>query len=175
MYGNPLSPFNPYWWVGGPGPVIPARQRSALKQLCIFELPTTNVALSDTSVDYGIDACLYNQLPAECYITVQINQAVPTGGESSPVTIVTPVSGTSTNTGSTSGSGEKKTSVIDHNSSAVVGSDLTGSQEVLAYLNKNAGIIRFVNFQTGSTTAAATENAAQTQALRSEAVATKSK
>lgn len=70
MYGNPLNPFNPYWWVGGPGPAIPTRQRSCLKQLCIFELPTTNVALSETSVDYGIDKCLYNQLPCECYVTV---------------------------------------------------------------------------------------------------------
>lgn len=76
MYGNPLNPFNPYWWTGGPSPAIPARQRSCLKQLCIFELPTTNVALSETSVDYGIDKCLYNQLPCECYVTVQVNQAI---------------------------------------------------------------------------------------------------
>lgn len=54
MYGNPLNPFSPYWWTGGLGSAIPTRQRSCLKQLCIFELPTTNVALSETSVDYVI-------------------------------------------------------------------------------------------------------------------------
>lgn len=36
MYGNPLNPFDTYWWVGGPGPAIPTRQRSCLKQLCVF-------------------------------------------------------------------------------------------------------------------------------------------
>lgn len=172
MYGNPLSPFNPYWWSGGPGPAIPEKQRSTIKQLCIFELPTTNVVLSDTSVDYGIDKCLYNQLPCECFVSVQINQAVPAGGESSPVTIVTPVSGNSTNTGSASSSGEKKTSVIDHNSAPVVGSDLAGSQEIFAFLNKKAGIIRFVNFQTGSTT---TPSDSEAQIFRSEEVTAKSK
>ena len=41
MYGNPLNPFGTYWWTGGLGSAIPTRQRSCLKQLCIFELPTT--------------------------------------------------------------------------------------------------------------------------------------
>lgn len=140
MYGNPLNPFNPYWWTGGPGPAIPTRQRSCLKQLCIFELPTTNVALSETTVDYGIDKCLYNQLPCECYVTVQINQAVPAGGEAFPITIAIPTS---------------------NNSSNVIGSDITNSKEVFAFINKREGIIRFVNFQTGGTTPAPTSVASK--------------
>lgn len=148
---------NIYYWM----PQIPqfplpvARQAASLKKLCIFELPTTNVALSATSVDYGVPVCLYNQLPCECYVTVQVNQAVPAGGAALPVTIVTPTSGSNTNTGNVSSSGEKKTNVIDHNGNNVIGSDITGSREVFAYLNKREGIIRFVNFHTGTTTAPA--------------------
>ncbi len=145
MFDNPL---NPYWWCL---PAMPGRPR--VKQLGIFELPTTNVSLSETSVDYGIDKCLYNQLPCECYITLQVNQAVPAGGEGLPVTVVTPTSGSSTNAGNTSSSGESKTNVVDHNNSNIVGSDLANSREVFAFLNKREGIIRFVNFKTDTTAA----------------------
>lgn len=129
--------------------------RTRLKQLRIFELPTTNVALSETSVDFGIDKCLYNELPCECYISLLFTQAVPAGGEALPVTVVVPTSSTSTNTGSTTASGESGTPVVDHNTNPVVGSDLTTTREVFAYLNKRQGIIRFVNFVTGSGAAAA--------------------
>jgi hypothetical protein len=36
----------------------------------------------------------------------------------------------------------------------VIGSDITNSKEVFAFINKREGIIRFVNFQTGGTTPA---------------------
>lgn len=135
---------------------VPTGNQQRVKQLCIFELPTTNVSLSADSVDYGIDKCLYRQLPCECYISLQVNQAVPAGGEGLAVTVVTPTSGSSTNAGSSSSSsGEGKTNVVDHNSSNVVGSDLTDTREVLAFLNKREGLIRFVNFQTGATPPAA--------------------
>lgn len=157
FYYGSLFPFSQF----GPGP---ARQVASLKKLYIFELPTTNVALSAASVDYGVPVCLYNQLPCECYVTVQVNQAVPAGGAALPVTIVTPTSGSNTNTGNVSSSGEKKTNVIDHNGNNVIGSDITGSREVLAYLNKREGIIRFVNFQTGTPPAAADTAADDTPA-----------
>ena len=140
--------YNPYY------PPFP-RKRSRLKQLCIFELPTTNVALSDTSVDFGIDRCLYNDLPCECYLSMLFAQAVPDGGAALPVTVVVPTSGTSTNTGTANANGESSTPVVDHNTNPVVGSDLTTTREVFAYLNKRQGIIRFVNFVTGSGAAAA--------------------
>lgn len=133
---------------------FPARRRN-VKQLGIYELPTTNVSLSETSVDFGIDRCLYNELPCECYISLVVLQAVPAGGEALPVTVVVPTSSTSTNTGTTTSNGESGVPVVDHNTNPVVGSDLTTSREVFAYLNKRQGIIRFVNFVTGSGAAAA--------------------
>lgn len=133
----------------------PFPKRSRLKQLCIFELPTTNVALSETSVDFGIDRCLYNELPCECYLSMLFSQAVPDGGAALPVTVVVPTSGTSTNTGTANANGESNTPVVDHNTNPVVGSDLTTTREVFVYLNKRQGIIRFVNFVTGSGDAAA--------------------
>lgn len=136
-------------------PSFPLPRRTRVKQLGIYELPTTNVSLSDTSVDYGIDRCLYNELPCECYISLLVSQAVPAGGEALPVTVVVPTSGTSTNTGTTSTNGESNTPVVDHNTNPVVGSDLEDVREVFAYLNKRQGIIRFVNFVTGSGAAAA--------------------
>lgn len=138
---------NPYY------PPFPKRSR--LKQLRIYELPTTNVALSETSVDFGIDRCLYNELPCECYLSMLFAQAVPDGGAALPVTVVVPTSGTSTNTGTVNANGESGTPVVDHNTNPVVGSDLTTTREVFAYLNKRQGIIRFVNFVTGSGAAAA--------------------
>lgn len=138
---------NPYY------PPFPKRSR--LKQLRIYELPTTNVALSETSVDFGIDRCLYNELPCECYLSMLFAQAVPDGGAALPVTVVVPTSGTSTNTGTANANGESGTPVVDHNTNPVVGSDLTTTREVFVYLNKRQGIIRFVNFVTGSGEAAA--------------------
>lgn len=138
---------NPYY------PPFPKRSR--LKQLRIYELPTTNVALSETSVDFGIDRCLYNELPCECYLSMLFAQAVPDGGAALPVTVVVPTSGTSTNTGTVNANGESGTPVVDHNTNPVVGSDLTTTREVFVYLNKRQGIIRFVNFVTGSGEAAA--------------------
>lgn len=90
------------------------------------------------------------------------NQAVPTGGEALPVTIAIPTSSNSTNVGSSSSNnGESKVNVIDHNSSNVIGSDITNSKEVFAFINKREGIIRFVNFQTGGTTPAPTSVASK--------------
>lgn len=132
-------------------PGIPFQgRRSRLKRLDIFELPTTNVTLSDTSVDFGIDRCLYNDLPCECYLSMLFAQAVPDGGAALPVTVVVPTSGTSTNTGTANANGESSTPIVDHNTNPVVGSDLETTREVFVYLNKRQGIIRFVNFVTGS-------------------------
>lgn len=131
-------------------PNYPLLPRTRVKQLRIFELPTTNVSLSDTSVDYGIDKCVYNELPCECFISLVVSQSVPAGGEALPVTVVVPTSSTSTNAGTNTANGESGVPVVDHNTNPVVGSDLATSREVFAYLNKRQGVIRFVNFVTGS-------------------------
>lgn len=133
-------------------PPFPAGPR--LKELRNFELPTTAVALSETSVDFGINPCLYNELPCECFVTLKVRQSVPAGGEALPVTIVTPSQGGSTVSGQNSSSGQK-TNVVDHNGDNVVGSDLGDLTEVYAYVNKELGVIRFVNFVSGGTQASA--------------------
>lgn len=147
-FGFPRFPF-------GPGPVIP-RRRNYLKRLEIFELPTMGVQLSATSVDYGINPCVYAQLPCECYVTLRIRQAVPAGGAALPVSVVVPTAGSSKSTVTTPGStsGTKKVTVVDHTGGNVVGADVTEFTDVLALVDKSLGIIRFVNFVSGGTPAA---------------------
>lgn len=156
-FNNPFNPFGlPFMGMPPFVPFIPKR-RSCLKRLDIFELPTNAVSLSDTSVDYGIDPVIYRQLPCECYVTVKIRQAVPTGGAGLPVTIVTPTGSsrsTVVNSGSTSGT--KKSPVVDHNNNPVVGSDVSEFTDALALLNKSLGIFKFVNFVSGGAPAANT-------------------
>lgn len=153
-------PFNGFGGVINPGAfAVNGQNRRRLKMLCIFELNTTNVVLSEETVDFGIDRCDYFELPNEGYINLRFNHNVPAGGEALPITIVVPNSNNSTNTNNPVGStanGETKVGVIDHNSDPVVGSDISDeTQEVLAYYNKCTGIIRFVNFETGGGAAAA--------------------
>lgn len=166
---NSFINSNPYALFGfptigmpfGPGPVIPKR-RSCLKRLQIFELKTSGVSLSDNSVDYGINPCLYNELPCECYVTLRIRQAVPAGGAALPVTVVTPT-GSSRSTVSTPGAatGTKKTTVTDHNNNPVVGADVSELTDALALVDKSLGIIKFVNFVSGGAPAAASVKAAK--------------
>lgn len=134
------------------GPVPVTRRRSCLKQIKIFELPTNGVALSASSVDYGINPRIYNQLPCECYITLRIRQAVPAGGENLPVNVVVPTN-SSSSTVSTPGAttGTKKAPVIDHDNSQVTGTDVSEFTDALALLDKSLGIIKFVNFRSAST------------------------
>lgn len=149
MIGGFGFPFNGFGGVVNPAAFTQGNQ-FRVKQLCIFELPTTNVSLSEESVDFGIDRCIYNALPCDCYISLRVNHLVPEGGEALPITIVVPNSSNSTNTGSTTANnGETNIGVIDHNSDPVVGADLETTTEVFAFLSKGRGIIRFVNFETG--------------------------
>lgn len=146
-------PFNGFGGIISPAVFANGNGRRRVKQLCIFELNTTNVVLSEDTVDFGIDKCDYLDLPREGYINLRFNHNVPTGGEALPITIVVPNSNNSTNTNNpvgTTANGETKVGVIDHNSDPVVGADIEDeTQEVLAYYNKCTGIIRFVNFETG--------------------------
>lgn len=159
MIGTFGFPFNGFGGVVNPATfAVGNTQRRRVKQLCIFELNTTNVVLSEESVDFGIDKCDYLELPNEGFINLRFNHNVPAGGEALPITIVVPNSNNSTNTNNpvgTTSNGETKVGVIDHNSTPVVGSDISDdTQEVLAYYNKCTGIIRFVNFVTGAATGA---------------------
>ena len=149
MIGGFGFPFNGYGGLINPANFAQGNQ-VRVKQLCIFELNTTNVTLSEESVDFGIDRCVYNALPCDCFIALRVNHLVPDGGEALPITIVVPNTSNSTNTGNVmSNNGETKVPVIDHNGDSVVGADLTAITEVFAYVSKGRGIIRFVNFETG--------------------------
>lgn len=149
MIGGFGFPFNGYGGLINPANFAQGNQ-VRVKQLCIFELNTTNVTLSEESVDFGIDRCVYNALPCDCFIALRVNHLVPEGGEALPITIVVPNTSNSTNTGNVmSNNGETKVPVIDHNGDSVVSADLTAITEVFAYVSKGRGIIRFVNFETG--------------------------
>ena len=154
MIGGFGFPFNGFGGVVDPAMFANGNnRRRRVKQLCIFELNTTNMVLSEETVDFGIDRCDYFDLPNEGYINLRFNHNVPEGGEALPITIVVPNSNNSTNTNNpvgTTANGETKVGVIDHNSEPVVGADISDeTREVLAYYNKCTGIIRFVNFETG--------------------------
>lgn len=154
MIGTFGFPFNGFGGVVNPAVFANGNTtRRRVKELRNFELNTTNVVLSEDTVDFGIDRCDYLAIPNEGYLTLRFNHNVPAGGEALPITIVVPNSNNSTNTNNpvgTTANGETKVGVIDHNSAPVVGSDIADeTQEVLAYYNKCTGIIRFVNFVTG--------------------------
>lgn len=158
MIGGFGFPFNGFGGLANPANFAQGNQ-VRVKQLFIFELPTTNVTLSEESVDFGIDRCIYNALPCDCYISLRVNHLVPEGGEALPITVVVPNSSNSTNVGGTTNNGETKVGVIDHNSDPVVGADLETTTEVFAFVSKVRGIIRFVNFETAGGGAAAATTA----------------
>lgn len=152
-----MYPFNPFGFpVIGLPPVFPPSRRRQVKRLDIFELPTTGVNATATTVDFGINPCVYRALPCECYVTFKVRQAVPVAGAALPVNVVTPTSSRSTvsdiPSGAT-GSGSQRTPIVDHKNTQVIGSDIVAPTERLAYLNKAEGIIRFVEFASGNTAA----------------------
>ena len=88
MIGSFGFPFNGF---GGPAVLAVGNSgRRRVKQLGIYELNTTNVVLSEETVDFGIDRCDYLDLPNEGYLSLRFNHNVPTGGEALPITIVVP-------------------------------------------------------------------------------------
>lgn len=115
----------------------------------IYVLSTNAVQLSEESVDYGINPCCYNQLPCECIVLLKVHADVPEGGEALPVTIVLPSAGRTTldaTTAAGTASGTTKTPVVDSQGTQIVGEDIEGTTERLAYINKRTGIIRFLEF-----------------------------
>lgn len=146
-----INAINPYWWMGTP---IPQAQINVprIDVGGIYALSTNGVAISDdsTTVDYGINPVLYNRLPNVSIVLLTISDDVPTGGETLPVTVVVPTSGTSTVSSSTSSTGTStgttKVNVVDSQGTNVTGSNVSGSTQRLAYINKCSGTIRFLEF-----------------------------
>lgn len=151
MYGNPS---NPYWWMTTPsvGVGFPGARLRRLDTGGIFELSTNAVQLTEASVDYGINPACYNALPCESIVLLRVHADAPTGGENLPVNIVTPNGGQTTISGTDTGT--TKVPVVDSKNTPVTGSDVVGTTERLAYINKRTGVIRFLEFTAGSTASA---------------------
>ena len=115
----------------------------------IYVLSTNAVQLTDETVDYGINPCCYNALPCESIVLLKVHADVPAGGEALPVTIVLPTAGRTTldaTTAAGTASGTTKPPVVDSQGTQIVGEDIAGTTERLAYINKRTGIIRFLEF-----------------------------
>lgn len=115
----------------------------------IYVLSTNAVQLTDETVDYGINPCCYNALPCESIVLLKVHADVPAGGEALPVTIVLPTAGRTTLDAATpagTASGTTKSPVVDSQGTQVVGEDIEGTTERLAYINKRTGVIRFLEF-----------------------------
>lgn len=140
-----INALNPYWWMASPITQV----NTGIDRVDvggIFKLSTNAVTLTDTTVDYGINPCVYNALPCESLVLLTIHADVPEGGEALPVTIVTPNNGTSTVSTNGSNSGTTKTNIVDSQGTNVTGSNITGSTQRFVYINKRTGIIRFMEF-----------------------------
>lgn len=148
-----FNTLNPYWWAASP--VI--TRTSTIPRIDvggIYKLSTNAVALSDTTVDYGVNPNLYNQLPCECLVVLTIHADVPEGGEGFPVTVAIPSGTTTLATSSASTTtGTSKVNVVDSQGNNVTGSNVSGGTERLVYINKRTGIIRFMEFTNAAETA----------------------
>ena len=145
-----INAVNPYWWAAAP---VSRNTEVSIPRIDvggIYKLSTNAVALTDTTVDYGINPCLYNRLPCESLVLLTIHADVPAGGEALPVTVVVPNSGSSTvnesGTSTSSSTGTTKVNVVDSQGTNVTGSSVQGNTERLAYINKCTGVIRFMEF-----------------------------
>lgn len=138
-----INIIDPYWWNLGPVPV----RNEGLPRIDIggiYKLSTNAVALTESSVDYGINPCLYSKLPCESIVLLTIHADAPTGGEDLPVLVGVPSGASTISSGDTTG--KTKISVVDSQGSNVTGSNVQGNTQRLAYINKSTGVIRFLEF-----------------------------
>ena len=143
--------IDPYWWNLGPVPV----RNEGLPRIDIggiYKLSTNAVALTESSVDYGINPCLYSKLPCESIVLLTIHADAPTGGEDLPVLVGVPSGASTISSGDTTG--KTKISVVDSQGSNVTGSNVQGNTQRLAYINKSTGVIRFLEFTNPAASAA---------------------
>lgn len=151
MYPNT---YNPYWWLANPFMVNRIGfNRRRVRDVGIFIISTNALNVTETSVDFGIDPCAYNQLPCECIVLLKTHVAVPAAGADLPVTVAIPNRNRTTLV--TTGTAPTSTSsttvpLTDKDNSPVVGGDLDEVIEKLAYINKRTGVIKFTEFTTGS-------------------------
>lgn len=104
-----INIIDPYWWNLGPVPV----RNEGLPRIDIggiYKLSTNAVALTESSVDYGINPCLYSKLPCESIVLLTIHADAPTGGEDLPVLVGVPSGASTISSGDTTG--KTKISVV---------------------------------------------------------------
>lgn len=122
-----MNLYNPYWWAALP------QQHLVSNKLNVYKLVTNSVTLSSDSVDFGINFNHYRVLPNESIVLLSITNAVPEGGESLPITIVTPTIDSTT-----------KITVVDTTGNEITGNNVTENTERLLYINKVKGVIRLL-------------------------------
>lgn len=140
-----INTMNPYWWAALPSRT-PAGDLPRIDIGGIYKLSTNAVSLTGTTVDYGINPCIYRRLPCESLVLLTIHSDVPTGGEALPVMLVVPNDGASTVSEAGSTTGTTKLNVVDSKDANVTGANVQGSTERLVYINKHTGRVRFLEF-----------------------------
>ena len=149
-----MNPYSPYWWMSNIAMLNRAAGgRRRIKDTGTFIISTNAVNVTETSVDFGLDPCVYNSLPCECMVLFKFHTAVPAAAAALPVTVAIPNRNRTTlvTTGTTPTSTTSTTvPVTDKDNNPVVGGDLDVVTEKLAYINKRTGVIKFTEFTTGS-------------------------
>ena len=149
-----VNPYTPYWWM--PNVAILNRAslgRNRAKPIGVYIISTNALNVTETSVDFGLDPCVYNSLPCECVVLFKFHIAVPAAAAALPVTVAIPNRNRTTlvTTGTTPTASTSTTvPVTDKDNSPVVGGDIDVVTEKLAYINKRTGVIKFTEFTTGS-------------------------
>ena len=149
-----MNPYTPYWWM--PNVAILNRAnfgRRRVKETGTYIISTNAINVTDTSVDFGLDPCVYNQLPCDSIVLFKFHTAVPATAAALPVTVAIPNRNRTTlvTTGTTPTSTSSTTvPVTDKDNNPVVGGDIDVVTEKLAYINKRTGVIKFTEFTTCS-------------------------
>lgn len=137
--------MNPYWWAALPTSA-PVNDIPRIDVGGIYKLSTNAVSLTATTVDYGINPCIYRRLPCESLVLLTIHSDVPAGGEALPVMLVVPNDGASTVSEAGSSAGTTKLNMVDSQDTNVTGANIQGSTQRLVYINKCTGRVRFMEF-----------------------------
>lgn len=149
-----INPYTPYWWMPNVAMLNRAMfGRGRVRDVGIYIVSTNALNVTETSVDFGLDPCVYNQLPCECIVLFKFHTAVPAAAAALPVTVAIPNRNRTTlvTTGTTPTSTSSTTvPVTDKDNNPVVGGDIDVVTEKLAYINKRMGVIKFTEFTTGS-------------------------
>ena len=142
-----INTMNPYWWAALPTSA-PVNDIPRIDICGIYKLSTNAVSLTDNTVDYGINPCLFNRLPNECIVLLRVHADVPEGGAALPAALIIPNQGSSTvaTQGSNTTTGTSRVSIVDSQGTPITGANMQGNTERLAYINKCSGTIRFLEF-----------------------------